>query len=570
MFEGRPSLPVLEATQDMPRFLKTELSSLGQRLDQIYYSQADLKRMMMHMDHLVEGQAAIQSSLGSLYEAVGDLQRSANGSSGLSPQKSCGDVGLAPRGGGQRANLVDPAAPWQVEEKLCESPDKQPNGIASSAFSKRVAKQNRKKLQRIFEVDEEAERLEDEEARTPLLQRFSNSTEMQLHFVDAVALIAILANIAVVGARMDTEDAGYARLDVVFCLVFVFELLFRLKAHGIYGHFCGEDKIPRIFDASLIVVDTVQVALELFLGNDDTISASLFRLLRLGRFVKVLRVLRTKIFKDLLGMMQAIAGGGITLLWAGLFLLLLVYGCAIFCREALGTSEDANIQEYFATVPRSMFTIFRCSFGDCSSSAGTPIFEHVADKYGGGYGIMYCLFVFCVSIGLFNIISAIFVDGAMAAAASANLRRKQQALSNERLMALNVSRLIREVIALVCANGDTTLNKQLSSEVDSLLDLEVDRSVIDEIIKEPVAVEALHNLDIDPHDHDKLSDILDPDHGGTITVIDFVNGLQRLRGEPRRSDIVSVNLMIHALQDKVEEVFDRLEIVLDRVTHPPS
>merc|ERR1712110_1142275 len=65
---------------------------------------------------------------------------------------------------------------------------------------------------------------------------------------------------------------------------------------------------------------------------------------------------------------------------------------------------------------------------------------------------------------------------------------------------------------------------------------------------------ALQALDIDPNDHKKLSDILDPDHSGTISIHELVNGLQRLRGQPRRSDTVMVDLMVRALQKMTEDI----------------
>ena len=41
-----------------------------------------------------------------------------------------------------------------------------------------------------------------------------------------------------------------------------------------------------------------------------------------------------------------------------------------------------NVSDYFEDVPRAFLTIFRCSFGDCSTASGTPIFEHMSDGSG--------------------------------------------------------------------------------------------------------------------------------------------------------------------------------------------
>merc|ERR1712232_1190652 len=78
-------------------------------------------------------------------------------------------------------------------------------------------------------------------------------------------------------------------------------------------------------------------------------------------------------------------------------------------------------------------------------------------------------------------------------------------------------------------------------------------------VTDHVAVQALNALDIDAQDHKYLSDILDPDKSGSITVLEFVRGLKRLRGEPRRSDIVTVDLMMRSLHEKIDVVVERMK-----------
>merc|ERR1712139_4553 len=110
--------------------------------------------------------------------------------------------------------------------------------------------------------------------------------------------------------------------------------------------------------------------------------------------------------------------------------------------------------------------------------------------------------------------------------------------------------------------------------------MEFSTSTIDKIVREKNhrIQEHLDALDIDKEDHKRLSDILDPDHSGTVGVLELVDGLKRLRGEPRRSDIVTVDLMVRALQEKVHEILDEVKAVKDltrragkrhRKTSPP-
>jgi len=69
------------------------------------------------------------------------------------------------------------------------------------------------------------------------------------------------------------------------------------------------------------------------------------------------------------------------------------------------------------------------------------------------------------------------------------------------------------------------------------------------------AQEALEELDIQKTDHRYLSDILDPDNSSTIGVFELIDGLQRLRGDPRRSDIIAVDLMVRSIQLKIDDIW---------------
>lgn len=213
---------------------------------------------------------------------------------------------------------------------------------------------------------------------------------------------------------------------------------------------------------------------------------------------------------------------------------------------------------FFNSVPRSMFTTFRCSFGDCSTSGGVPIFEYVNESYGAAASIFYCLFVFGVTIGIFNVISAIFVESTMAAASELQTSKKKARLQDEQLWNSKITHLCRSIVA---ASQQIHVEGKLSDNIVALVDLEVPREVIDEIVQLPHVKDALSDLDINPEDHGHLSDLLDPDNGGTIGIIDFIDGIGRLRGDPRRSDIVSVDLMIRSVQQVLGDVAAKLNDV---------
>jgi len=252
----------------------------------------------------------------------------------------------------------------------------------------------------------------------------------------------------------------------------------------------------------------------------------------------------------------------------------MVYVFALICRIAFGGENSSSIEEvypYFDTTTRAMLTVFRCSFGDCSTDGGTPIPEYIVHNFGGFYGLCYAMFVFFITIGLFNVISAIFVDSTMSATARVEAKRKQERLDDEHRWAGSVAIIMRELLTYPQENDHEDLHglaADMRGRLDELVHVEFSRHTIEQVIKGQPGVEnktrdALDELDIEPQDHKRLSDILDPDHSGTIGVLELVEGLRRLRGEPRRSDVVCVDLMVRSMQEKVEEICERTSELLE-------
>jgi len=62
----------------------------------------------------------------------------------------------------------------------------------------------------------------------------------------------------------------------------------------------------------------------------------------------------------------------------------------------------------------------------------------------------------------------------------------------------------------------------------------------------------LRDLDISDEDQFDLFETLDVDGGGTIDLEELIQGIAKLRGDARRSDIVSVSLMVRSLQSNIE------------------
>eukprot|EP00929_Paragymnodinium_shiwhaense_P044720 TRINITY_DN22935_c0_g1_i1.p1 TRINITY_DN22935_c0_g1~~TRINITY_DN22935_c0_g1_i1.p1 ORF type:complete len:653 (-),score=101.39 TRINITY_DN22935_c0_g1_i1:131-2089(-) len=478
-------------------------------------------------------------------------------------------------------HIPEPSTPSIVSTGAC--PGTTMTGtMTTPSISRRKSKSNfeafrtededKKDLREIFRLSESL--APDEEKQTSCIEHLKglgDMTKSQFEmFLDSVIGILIVLNAMFIGVSMDaTEDQMDAVfiIDLFFSGSFIVELLCKVCMNGFSGQFRGDSRFMNMFDAFLISIDLVQLAMQLAMpaatDNMGSLpSASIFRVVRLFRLVRILRLLRHPVLQTLLIMLHGMAGGLPTLGWALLLFVMTVYVVALMFREFLGREEHYQIYEYFNSVPRAMITTMRCSFGECVTIQGTPIFEHVDAKYGFGFSVFYCLFAFAMSIGMFNVISAIFVQSTLASATALTAKQKKTRLLDEKLWASRVHFIVCRLMES-CLLWDPESSGPLSDYVDDVYDLKINTSELDRLGADVEVRTALDDLDVDPEDHQLLADILDVEQTGHVAVIELLQGVKRLRGNPRRSDIVAVDLTCRAIQNNLKDMSELLKAHLD-------
>eukprot|EP00929_Paragymnodinium_shiwhaense_P096782 TRINITY_DN58470_c0_g5_i2.p1 TRINITY_DN58470_c0_g5~~TRINITY_DN58470_c0_g5_i2.p1 ORF type:complete len:657 (+),score=110.97 TRINITY_DN58470_c0_g5_i2:112-2082(+) len=377
--------------------------------------------------------------------------------------------------------------------------------------------------------------------------------------VDSCIGFIIGLNAIFIGISMDAgpeHSQTVLCIDIVFSALFLMELTLKLIVNGFKEQFCGKSRLMNIFDVFVVAIDLVQLAMLLASGTDtedepSMPSVSIFRVVRLIRLVRILRLLRSPALQTLLMMMHGIIGGLPTLCWALLLFVSTVYVVALMSREFLGRNQYSYIYRYFDGVPRAMVTTFRCAFGECSTIEGFPIFEHVEKRYGIGFSVVYCLFGFVMSIGMFNVISAIFVQSTMSAASAIKHKQKKERLQDDELWSSRIAIIVRKISTILLGIDES---EKLSDHVSTIYQLDVSCEAMDDIGADPEIRAALEDLDVDPEDHEILSDILDVDQNGSVVIVELLHGIKRLRGNPRRSDIVTVDLLCRSIQHTLNDV----------------
>jgi len=284
-------------------------------------------------------------------------------------------------------------------------------------------------------------------------------------------------------------------------------------------------------------------------------------------------------------MINGALGGMRTLLWSMVLIAVPIYAVALVLRESVGEFADqaadggqANGAEYFATLGLAWFTMFRCVVaGECTTEEGKPVFVLVTKHFGWGLGVVYCFVVMLMTFGLFNVITALYVENTVAAAKYNSLHQKRQRLLDSQMFAERIKQLVEfiwhvhtnDLAAQAMTSRDSgtgsiaslishfrggagvriSMNSDDVAEV--LQDIQITPELFDHLRSYREFQDLLTDLDVSDEDQLDLFETLDVDGGGTIDLEELIVGICKLRGDARRSDIVGVSLIARSLQGAV-------------------
>jgi hypothetical protein len=366
--------------------------------------------------------------------------------------------------------------------------------------------------------------------------------------VDSVMGFVIIFNALVIGVSADSADwHGWFIFDVGFCCFFILELGIKMRFLGLSRYFC-EDSKWHLFEVILLSLSIAEIVLYLVGTNYEMFNeTSLFRVLRLARLAKLMRVCRLQIATDLVMMINGAIGGIRTLMWSILLISLPLYVVALILRETLGAEEKlspSRSAENFSSLPKAFFTVYRCVVaGDCSERNGRPVFVLVSEEYGWMYGAIYALTLLFMTFGLFNVIGALFVENTLAAAKQNELKLKEGRLRNQEVLKAKSLELAMMIYAF--KEGITvTMILEKAIDFETISSMEVTHREFQQICTISGFSDLLCELDIAPENQKDLFDTLDSDRGGSLDIHEIIEGIAKLRGDARKSDIVAVLLSV--------------------------
>jgi len=355
--------------------------------------------------------------------------------------------------------------------------------------------------------------------------------------------------------------------------------------------------IGNIFSLFLVIVDIADICITLVVGISTSTAApenalgkytAVLRIVRFLRLARLFRLLNAPAFRDMLAIVRGLGSGMSTLAWSLLFFGCFNYVMALMFRSVFGPEST-----YFNSVPMSMLTSFRCTFlGDCSLLEQNPLTS-----------VVMVGFIFFTTVGLLNLISAIFVDSIMNHSQEERVKAQKERLHETGRFNQSCRRFLRVLLNLqttgmssrcldtmseecstTASKPDAAFNWRRTSrrseqeqrkhssfslaEQNTLRNNPFRKDLLDRVVRSnsPLVANILEDLDIEPVDCLSLSDTLDADGDGFIKVHELIQGLRRLQGPARRSDIVTVDLRIRRMQKHLDKVLAKLCSNFDRVT----
>eukprot|EP00931_Biecheleriopsis_adriatica_P095565 TRINITY_DN69160_c0_g1_i1.p1 TRINITY_DN69160_c0_g1~~TRINITY_DN69160_c0_g1_i1.p1 ORF type:complete len:412 (-),score=69.67 TRINITY_DN69160_c0_g1_i1:150-1205(-) len=330
------------------------------------------------------------------------------------------------------------------------------------------------------------------------------------------------------------------------------------------------------FDFFCIVTQALDIALTYSASGEGGQSLLvLVKMLRLARLSRLVRLLRFKMFRELKLMIFGLFCGLRALCWAVVLLIFMIYTLGIIMRS-LSTEPE------FHSMPSSMFTLFRCFTDGCSAYDGTPLSERLREKHGFLFFASYILITMIVSVGLFNLIMAVFIDNVTKSQGQRKMREigdstgevcaelKLQIVKFMQSGALMddaghpLERMSEKARAKLQRLGDQghhirdAAKRQMFADLafQILLDdgVTITRDMFLLWLEDVEFMNLLDDADVDVSDKFSMFDILDVDMGGELSADELVTGLMQLRGDVSKGNIVHVILKVRHLTTEIEEV----------------
>lgn len=368
---------------------------------------------------------------------------------------------------------------------------------------------------------------------------------------EVLTAVVILLNALVLGlsADIDPNHVVWKIFEYCFTVYFAAEMVLKVFVQGPRDIYLGPELLWNWFDTVVVVIALADISFTFMVGLVDSSGSStvdfsqfaIIKMVRLLRLARLVRLLRFRMFEELKMMVVGVFAGLRVLFWAIVLFFFFIFLLGMVMRQTVGVNSAYYTDTSFGTLPWSMYTLFRCFTDGCAAEDGTPLQVHLYHSYGAPFMLCYMLVFLFVTIGLFNLIMAIFVENVM----ETTKRRKMEARKGEAGVAAIRLRNVLDKLA-------KTLGPPPEDETEAVI-VKVTREVFLHWLEDEEFNKIMEDLDIHVTNRSDLFDVLDSNMDGELTVEEVTTGMMKLRGPAEKSDAIAAWLCSRAVQSQVRE-----------------
>lgn len=388
---------------------------------------------------------------------------------------------------------------------------------------------------------------EEDPAQKDRFHNFVKSTRFE-----AVAACLLVSNIAVIGvqveykARMETQAVPlfFRIINALYCMLFLLELVVRLRAWGWYPFFFEGDFLWSWFDLVVVLMQLMETTVSVIdTGGDGKALrhvAFVGRLVRAARILRIFRIIRVMRFvRPFKVLITAIYGTVKSCAWTILLLVIIMYVFGMIFAQSVADfllersaheDEYDDLKFYYGSLPRSIFTLYKGIIGGVDwEDIITPL-SHVSWVN----TVLFLCYVSFIHMVVMNVVAGLFLQSAI-----------EQAQQDQ-----------DHVVFLRLAEKQVFVDKleSLFTKLDTSGDGSISLQEFEAHLKDEHMQAFLASFGIETFDAWTLFKLLDTDGGGSVDYSEFVEGCIRLKGNAK--SIQMAQLMYHHkwIMDKICEL----------------
>jgi len=421
--------------------------------------------------------------------------------------------------------------------------------------------------------------------------------------LNTVVFVAVATDIIcmAVSADVNPDAFQWLILETVCTLIFVAEVVIKLRVLGASAYFCGQGFEWNYCDLAITTISVAEVGMnyvEKFSSGDREPGvmaaarvAVLLRGLRIIRVVRMVKLVSNPMLKDLANMLVGFIIGMPSLFWVLIFFLLVLFMIGLTFRFMFGPSRGQDLlsqcgypddmvdfddplckisymygEEFFRSVPQAMFTTFRFMLGDYGTRGGKSLVVALAQDYGVKFQLLFVTWMIISIFGLFNIITAIFVDTTVAGLKHNDVKRKYIRQYERMYVAGKLTELLERARTMALAQRSTlnhhrSLSSTGKNDGSCTRQVEMNEDTFVMIMEDPAVKQLLSDLDIDMFNPAGMFFTFDGEGNGSLSLQELAKGIMKLRGDLQKCDLIASWVASRSLHDK----FDALKEQLDKV-----